>query len=36
MTLVKAIGKERMAILAGEENTGFHCRSMVTQMVKNG
>jgi len=36
MTLVQAIGKERRALLAVEENTGFHCRSMVTQIVING
>jgi len=30
MTLLKAIGKESMAILSGEEHTGFHCRSIVT------
>ena len=36
MTLLKAIGKESMAILSGEENTGCHCRSIVTQIVING
>jgi len=29
MALLKAIGKESMAILSGEENTGCHCRSIV-------
>ena len=36
MTLRKAIGKESMTILSVEENTGFHCRSIVTQMAING
>ena len=30
MALLKAIGKESMAILSGEENLQFHCRSIVT------
>jgi hypothetical protein len=25
-----------MAILSVEENTGFHCRSILTQIAKNG
>ena len=28
--MLKAIGKESMAILSGEENLQFHCRSIVT------
>jgi hypothetical protein len=36
MALLKAIGKESMAILSGEENTGCHCRSIVTQMARIG
>jgi hypothetical protein len=32
----KAIGKVSMAILSVEENTGLHCRSIVTQVVING
>jgi hypothetical protein len=32
MTLLKVIGKESMAVLSVEANTGFHCRSIVTQM----
>ena len=31
-----AIGKVSMAILAVEENTGWHCRSILTQVVING
>src|SRR5262249_32258484 len=34
--LLKAIGKESMAILSVEKNTGFHCRSILTQIVING
>jgi hypothetical protein len=30
MALLKAIGKESMAILSGEETLLFHCRSIVT------
>jgi hypothetical protein len=36
MALRKAIGKVSMAILSVEENTGLHCRSIVTQVVING
>src|SRR5215467_6491580 len=36
MALLKAIGKESMAILSVEKNTGFHCRSILTQIVING
>src|SRR5215468_4029210 len=36
MALRRAIGKESMAILAAEENTRLHCRSIVTQIVING
>jgi hypothetical protein len=36
MALLKAIGKESIAILAVEEHTGFHCRSILTQIVING
>ena len=36
MALVKAIGKESIVILSGEENMGFYCRSIVTQIGKNG
>ena len=35
-TALKAIGKESMAILSGEENLQFHCRSIVTQIPING
>src|SRR5262249_50482783 len=35
MTLRKAIGKERMAILAGRREHEFHCRSIVTQIPIN-
>jgi len=36
MALLKAIGKESMAILPVEANPGFHCRSMVTQIPIKG
>src|SRR5438128_10502559 len=36
MALVNAIGKESIAILSGEENRGFHCRSILTQIPING
>src|SRR5215475_757403 len=36
MALLKAIGKESIAILSSEENRGFHCRSIVTQIPING
>jgi hypothetical protein len=36
MALLKAIGKESIAILSGEENRGFHCRSILTQIPING
>jgi hypothetical protein len=36
MALLKAIGTESMTILSGAEHTGLHCRSIVTQVVKNG
>ena len=36
MALLKAIGKESMAILSVEKNTGFHCRSDTAQIVING
>jgi len=34
MALLKAIGKESIAILSGEAHSGYHCRSMVTHMAK--
>src|SRR5438445_4410968 len=34
--LLKAIGKESIAILSGEENRGIHCRSILTQIPING
>ena len=36
MTLLKAIGKESMAILSGRREHEFHCRSIVTQIPING
>jgi hypothetical protein len=36
MALVNPIGKESMAILSVEENMGFPCRSILTQIVING
>jgi hypothetical protein len=36
MALVKAIGKESMALLSGEEHMEFHDRSIVTQIAING
>ena len=36
MALLNAIGKESLAILSVEENTGFHCRSILTQIAING
>src|SRR5437879_13752859 len=36
MALLKAIGKESMAVLSVEANTGCHCRSILTQIVING
>jgi hypothetical protein len=36
MARLKAIGKDSMAILSVEENTGRHCRSIVTHIVING
>jgi hypothetical protein len=36
MALLKAIGKESIAILSGEEYMGYHCRSIVTQVAVNG
>ena len=36
MTLLKAIGKESMAVLSVEVHTWFHCRSILTQIVING
>ena len=32
----KAIGKESIVILSGEENIRFHCRSIVMQIPING
>ena len=36
MALLKVIGKDSMASLSVEENMGFHCRSILTQMMING
>src|SRR5439155_18176744 len=36
IALLKAIGKESIAILSGEENKGIHCRSILTQIPING
>jgi hypothetical protein len=36
MALLKAIGKESMAVLSVEENMEFHCRSILTQIAING
>ena len=33
---LKVIGKDSMASLSVEENMGFHCRSILTQMMING
>jgi hypothetical protein len=30
MALLKALGKESIALLAGEEYMGYHCRAIVT------
>ena len=34
--LLKAIGKESIAVLSGEEKLEFHCRSILTQIAVNG
>src|SRR5262249_60243128 len=36
MTLLKAIGKESMAILSGRREQEGHCRSIVTQLPIKG
>ena len=36
IALLKAIGKESMAVLSVEVHTWFHCRSILTQIVING
>jgi hypothetical protein len=36
MALLKAIGKESMAILSGRREHELHCRSILTQIAING
>src|SRR5215510_15880826 len=36
MALLKALGKESMAILSGRREHEVHCRSILTQMAING